>query len=391
MILKKINTKKGKRVMLFDDKYSPIYEVNMYLSFLSTSRLAYNTVLKYAQCIKVFYEYLYKIGENVNMAVHSKHPITWFSVFSDYLEYDGDKVIRKPETINYIVNAIYRYINYLYTDRVIDYKPEFINDSNRNQYTFLKEFLPKAVAKKRLTIRKVRTKREIRVKVELFEETIKIIIPYNKPSFYYNNYLDHSLTKKELVQLRNICLIELFAGTGLRQGEALGLKIEDLSEIQRNIIHIKRRENNENSAYAKTGDGFVIASNKIISDLNLLVYSNSLLYDSEYVFINYSGNNEGKALNANALESLFKNITKKMREKGVINNDESIHPHLFRHMFASVAMKETNNIFDVQDLLRHKSVSTTFLYLHADDKQKQRFIEIIDKEIFKYGVPENYS
>ena len=387
MIINKITTEKGKRVFITNDDYKPIDEVNRYLLYLSRVRMSYNTVLNYGKCLKLFYEYIEEKNETIYDVALAKHPLSYFSEYSDYLEFDKDgNTIRKPETINYIINVVWRYLEFLTLDGVIEKNPIEREYVNKNKYTCLKEFLPKRIYDKRnFIMKKVHAKKlQININKDIYKEIVYTIFPKEKESFYYTKYVTRNLSMKELVQLRNMCIVELMAGTGLRIGEVLGIKLEDLCDMHQGIIYIKRRDDNPNGALAKTGDGYVIASNKIISDINFLICETMKHLDSDYVFVNYFYENIGKPVGINMIEVLFKRITIKLRKRNVISEEDTIHPHMLRHLFATLAVDSCNNVFEVQEFLRHKNSSTTLRYLHMDDEKRIRCAEKTGKELLVY-------
>lgn len=384
MIINKINHVKGKRLLVTDDDYYPIDDVNRYLLYLSNARMAFNTVLNYAKCLCIFYDYISIKKETILDVSKVRHPLTYFSCFADYLEFDNNNcILRKPNTINYIINVVWRYLDFLVLDGVISDNPIGNHYSNKNKYTFLKEFLPKHISKRRFVIRKQHAEKKISIDRSIFLNLVDLIFPRDESSFYYSKYLTRSLTNKELVQLRNMCMIELMAGAGLRIGEVLGLKIEDLSDLEIGCIHIVKRTDNPNHAYAKTGDGKVFISSKIVSDINLLVCETMKTYDTEFVFINYYGENIGRPVVVDSVEALFKTFTIKLRKKGLLEAKETIHPHMLRHLFASNSIDCSHDIFETQEFLRHKNVTTTMAYYHLDDSKRIELAKKMEEVLFK--------
>ena len=48
------------------------------------------------------------------------------------------------------------------------------------------------------------------------------------------------------------------------------------------------------------------------------------------------------------------------------------HPHMFRHTFASNAMRNGVNMYALQQLMGHGDIKTTERYFHMNDHQVKR-------------------
>ena len=60
-------------------------------------------------------------------------------------------------------------------------------------------------------------------------------------------------------------------------------------------------------------------------------------------------------------------------------SDQTIHPHMLRHHFASNIVSKGNDIKVAKELLGHKSVKTTEIYLHVPQQQLRRAIDSIEQ------------
>ncbi len=70
-------------------------------------------------------------------------------------------------------------------------------------------------------------------------------------------------------------------------------------------------------------------------------------------------------------------LVKYYAKKAGIKKD--VHPHTFRHSFATHIYEETNDLGKVQELLRHNSLSSTGIYKHLSKKLKQKTVDDVFK------------
>jgi integrase/recombinase XerD len=156
-----------------------------------------------------------------------------------------------------------------------------------------------------------------------------------------------SIETKAGYGLRDRSLFELLYGTGMRVGEAVKLKIEDVDFISGEIF-IRQGKGRKDRVVplGRTASKFLIVWIKKARRW-------FCLEESGPVFI--SG--EGTALTASAIRSRFK---KRLKESGI--EDRGFTVHSLRHSCATHLLENGADIRYVQELLGHESIETTADY-----------------------------
>ena len=167
--------------------------------------------------------------------------------------------------------------------------------------------------------------------------------------------------------LRDRLLFALLLDTGVRIGEALGLRHEDLLIAERHVVVVPRR--NDNRARAKGGRSRTIP----VSAELMRLYADYLTeeygaLDSDYVFVNLWGRPHGHPLSYPAVYDLVKRLR---RSTGI-----SFEPHLFRHTYATWLLRKGAGMESVKELLGHASITTTIdTYGHLSIEDARRTLE----------------
>jgi len=163
------------------------------------------------------------------------------------------------------------------------------------------------------------------------------------------------------VHLRDRLLFALLLDTGVRIGEALGLRHEDLDIAERQVT-ITPREN-ANGARVKSGRSRAIPTSAEL--MRLYVDYLNLEYgvlDSDYVFVNLWGHPKGHPLSYPAVYDLVG----RLRQRTGI----TFGPHMFRHTYATWLLRRNAGMESVKELLGHASITTTvdtYGHLSAQD------------------------
>lgn len=198
-----------------------------------------------------------------------------------------------------------------------------------------------------------------------------------------------SLTLEQVEQLieattkaRNRFLVALLAVSGMRIGEALGLRREDLHLLRSSTglgcsiggphVHVRRRMN-ENGAIAKAR-----CPRSIPVPVELVgLYADyqherddvAVVADSDMVFVNIYRPPLGAGMRYGNAYALFGRLSSRV--------GFTAHPHMLRHTAATEWMQNGAARDTVQRLLGHVSAMSMERYLHPTDATKRRAVELV--------------
>ncbi len=155
------------------------------------------------------------------------------------------------------------------------------------------------------------------------------------------------ISKKSWVQKRNIALLYLLYGCGLRINEALSITKSHL--IDKNSLSILGKGNKERLVPVLD-----IVANSLENYLKEIPYD---LPSDVSIFVGDRGN----PLNASAFQRDLKNA------RVNLGLPKTATPHSLRHSFATHLLKNGGDLRIIQELLGHSSLSTTQIYTEVDD------------------------
>jgi integrase len=165
-------------------------------------------------------------------------------------------------------------------------------------------------------------------------------------------------------RLRDRFLFALLYECGIRIGEALGLRHEDLAAAEREITICPRI--NDNGARSKSRQPRTVP----VGGQLLRLYADYLHgeygdLDSDYVFVNLWGQPRGRAL---AYPAVYDLVVRLRRRTGI-----DFDPHWCRHTYATRLLRDGVPVEVVSTLLGHASITTTlsiYGHLSAEDARK---------------------
>jgi integrase/recombinase XerD len=167
-------------------------------------------------------------------------------------------------------------------------------------------------------------------------------------------------------RLRDRLLFALLALTGMRLGQALGLRHSDFVGHERRV-EIVLREDNANRARAKSAGAVPIVSElvRLYSDYMYEEYGE---LDSDYVFVNLWAGRIGQPLGADTVADLVRRTRAKV----------GFHftPHMLRHTYVTLAVRGGVPVEIVSRLVTHSSIQTTSsIYMHASVEDLRAALE----------------
>jgi integrase/recombinase XerC len=162
---------------------------------------------------------------------------------------------------------------------------------------------------------------------------------------------------EDLLAVRDRALMELLYSSGLRLAEVVGLTLQDLNLPDRTVRVLGKG--------SKTR--VLPVGRKALSALSAWLKMRAALPrgDSQAVFVGAAG----RPLGARAIQ---KRVAFWAVRQGLPMH---VHPHLFRHSFASHLLESSGELRAVQELLGHADISTTQVYTHLDFQHLARIYD----------------
>lgn len=163
---------------------------------------------------------------------------------------------------------------------------------------------------------------------------------------------------------RDFAIVLTLIGTGLRLSELCNLDVSR-TNLNKGCFEIVRKGNNETVIYFNDD----IA--KALNDYLMNERPRYIRNDVEALFLSIQGNRISKRAVENLIEK-YMNILKALG-----HNTEGFSVHKMRSTFATLLLRETDNLAIVQDALGHADPRTTRIYAKVLDEQLRRAADLI--------------
>ncbi len=166
--------------------------------------------------------------------------------------------------------------------------------------------------------------------------------------------------------LRDKALLELLYACGVRVSELLGLKVSDLF-FNEEMIRVFGKGSKERlvpvgRSAVKWVKEYLIKSRPMLEKKHK---------SENFLFLNQRGTKLSRM-------GIWKIVDKYVKDAGI---KKEVHPHTFRHSFATHLLEGGADLRAVQEMLGHADISTTQIYTHID----REYIKQMHKDFHPRG------
>lgn len=278
------------------------------------------TRLNYLTDLKIFFNYLGKIlnkdikdinFQNINSL--KAIDIERFLSYITYFEKNNKIHIYKEKGKARMLSAIRSLFKYLFKHDMID----------SNVTT-------------KISTPKIHQKEIVRLDVD---EVAKLLDEVEAPTNLSNREISYNKKTKE----RDVAILTLFLGTGIRISECVGLNVKDIN-LDDNSFKITRKGGNEVVLYFSNE-----VKSALMKWLKIREGIETVNKDEPALFLSL----QRKRITPRAIENLVAKYT------FAVSPLKKISPHKLRSTFGTNLYRETRDIYIVADVLGHKDVNTT--------------------------------
>lgn len=183
-------------------------------------------------------------------------------------------------------------------------------------------------------------------------------IPERQPVFFSKEDFQLWLEHCEKEDIRNIAVAGM--NTGMRLGELINLTWKEVN-LQERLITLSNNAHITKSKRVRS-----VPINKTL--LQLLINLKEDATTSRVFNLNSSA--------SDLLTYVGKEFKKAVRKSGL---DDRLHFHSLRHSFGSLLVQKGVSIYEVQQLLGHKDITTTQIYSHLTVDNLKESVKVLDE------------
>lgn len=295
------------------------------------------TRLAYAYDIRLFFEFLHEKNSICSKMEIKDYPLSLLDQLTrmdieEYIEYialyqkDGRDITNEERGKSRKLASLRSFYNYFFQNEMIEKNPAALVP------------LPKRHEKEIIRLEP----NEVAILLDQVEEGSK-------------------LTKKELeyhkkTKVRDVALLTLLLGTGIRVSECVGL---DISDINFDVCGIKIRRKGGYEAVIYFGEEVETALLDYLEQRQHIIPAEG---HENALFLSL----QNRRMAVRSVENLVKKYASK------VTTLKKITPHKLRSTYGTTLYQETSDIYLVADVLGHKDVNTTRKHYAALEDERRR-------------------
>lgn len=298
---------------------------------------ATRTRLAYAYDIRVFFEFLHETNSACKKMEITDFPLSVLDAvkredIEEYMEYlslyekDGQELTNDERGKSRKLSALRSFYNYYYRNELIETNPPSLVPMPKLHEKEIVRLEPNEVA---ILLDEVEEGSKLTKKQQRFHEKTKI---------------------------RDMALLTLLLGTGIRVSECVGLNIKDV-DFDNMAIKVRRKGGYEDVVFF--GEEVEQALLDYLEQRNHTI---PLSGHEEALFLSM----QNRRITVRAVENLVKKYA------SLVTNMKKITPHKLRSTYGTTLYQETGDIYLVADVLGHKDVNTTRKHYAAMKEENKR-------------------
>lgn len=163
----------------------------------------------------------------------------------------------------------------------------------------------------------------------------------------------YPVNAQDQLSIRNRAILEIMYACGLRVSETVGLTISSINQDDC-VVRIYGKGSKER--IVPIGHHALQAVNRYLKNVRPLHKKSA---ETATLFLSY----RGKPLDRERIWMIIRSAAK---QAGIT---KMIHPHTFRHSFATHLLENGADLRMIQEMLGHADISTTQIYTHVDSRQ----------------------
>ena len=165
-------------------------------------------------------------------------------------------------------------------------------------------------------------------------------------------------SKDLILAARNRLIIKTILYTGIRVGEAIGIRIKDFTKDgDAYIIQVRGKGNKPR---------VVMIKERIIKD-DLSLWLDNRICEENLLFCNNKGKTLTQAYISRIVEKILLSAGLRKEKNGA---------HMLRHTFATLLYQKNRDLILVQESLGHADINTSRIYTHFDKKRLDKTTDI---------------